>query len=334
MTMTTDAAALQSVVEEHIREADAEFGVFIHHLQSGATVEVNADALYLLASVFKIPILLEALAQVEEGKQRLDQRFALRREDQLPTSMILEHLDPGLQLTFRDLLTAMITVSDNTATDMVLAQIGIENVMKRLESWGLRDIAIRMSVKGLFDAAFSWPDSLDTMPQIYRDIVAKGPLVDPFTGVVDERFAAGLERGSNWDAVAAQRSLENNVSSPRATGELLERLVRGELLSRESTGVALDIMLRQQLNARLPRFLPPAARIAHKTGTFYASRNDAGIIYFPDGGRVVIITFGVLQRDLLGLDPLQSVPYIDRVDSAMGRIARSTFDMFAPTSKK
>jgi len=299
------------------------------HMQSGTTVEMNADELYLLASVFKVPILLEALAQVDEGRQGLDERFELRRDDQLPTSIILEHLDPGLKLTLRDLLTAMITVSDNTATDMVLAIVGLENVMARLTSWGLRDIAIHMSVQGLFDSAFMWPDSTETMPQLYRNIVASGPLVDPFTGTIDKQFLTAMQRGSNWDAVTAQRTLENNVSSPRAIGELLERLVRGELLSRESTGVALDIMLRQQLNQRLPRFLPANVPIAHKTGIFYSSRNDAGILYLPDGGRVVVVSFSVLDGTLLASDPLQSVPYIDRVDSAMGRIARSAFDTFA-----
>ncbi|MGH2442366.1 MAG: serine hydrolase, partial [Chloroflexota bacterium] len=240
------------------------------------------------------------------------------------------HLDPGLRLTFRDLLTAMITVSDNTATDMVLDRVGAGQIMTRLEAWGLKDLSVRMGVQQLFDSAFWWPDSTETMPRIYRDIVARGPLLDPFTGSIDERYLAAVQRGSNWDAIAAQRSLENNVASPRAIGELLERLVRGDLLSHRSTGVALDIMLRQQLNRRLPLFLPPSAVIAHKTGTFYASRNDAGILYLPDAGRVVIVTFAVLDRDRLAGDPLESVPYIDRVDGAMGRIARSTFDAFSP----
>ncbi len=330
----TDLGSLQETIGGHISAADAEFGVFIQHLQSRATVEVNADRLYLLASVFKIPILLEALAQVDEGRCRLDERIELGHHHQLPTSMILQNLDAGLRLTLRDLLTAMITVSDNTATDMVLARVGVENVMKRLESWGLQDIAIWMGVQGLFDAAFWWPDSTETVTSVYREIAAKGPLVDPFTGAIDTRFTTVIGHGPNWDAVPSKRSLENNVSSPRAMGELLARLVRVELLSRESTGVALDILLRQQLNQRLPRFLPPSAQIAHKTGTFYSARNDAGILYLPDGGRVIVVTFGVVNRERAEGDPLQTVPYIDGVDSAMGRIARSTFDSFASRTRE
>lgn len=325
-----DLAQLHETVEVHIREADAEFGVFIRHLPSGKTVSVDPDGLYLMASVFKVPILLEALAQVDEGECSLDERIELLVEDQLPTSMILGNLQPGLQPTMRDLLTAMITVSDNTATDMVLRHVGIERVGRRLAAWGLTSTSLLMSVQGLFEHAFTWRDTPVNLVRAYRAAIARGPLVDPFSGAIDENFLQAMSRGANWEAVSAQRSLENNVTSPRDMASLLERLVRGELLSRESTGVALDILLRQQLNQRLPRYLPPSVPVGHKTGTFYTSRNDVGVIYLPLGERIVIATFSVLKRERTEADPLQSVPYIDSVDGAMGRIARSAYDAFAP----
>ena len=79
-----------------------------------------------------------------------------------------------------------------------------------------------------------------------------------------------------------------------------------------------------------PRFLADGVPIAHKTGTFLNSRNDAGIIYLPDGTHLVVITFAVLRRDLLDADRRVATPYIDRVDSAMGLIARDAYDAFAP----
>jgi beta-lactamase class A len=174
MTVVISIDRLQEEVEEHIREADAEFGVFIRHLPSGATVAVNPDSLYLMASVFKIPIMLEALAQVDEGECRLDERIELCQEDQLPTSMIMGNLQPGLKPTLRDLITAMITVSDNTATDMVLRRVGIERVGQRLKSWGLKSTSLLMSVQGLFDAAFSWPDDELPVVSVYRKALAEG----------------------------------------------------------------------------------------------------------------------------------------------------------------
>jgi beta-lactamase class A len=75
MTAVASLSSLRAAVNAHAGSVDAEFGVFIHHLSSGATIGVNDGKLYLLASVFKIPILLEALAQVEEGRLRLDERM-------------------------------------------------------------------------------------------------------------------------------------------------------------------------------------------------------------------------------------------------------------------
>jgi beta-lactamase class A len=332
MTTAVDLSALQEDVERHIKEADAEYGVWIRHVQSGEGVSVNPDALYLMASVFKVPILVEALAQVDEGKLRLEDRTELRWEDQLSTSYILGNMDPGLRPTLRDLLTAMITVSDNTATDMVLRQVGAQNVMARLRSWGIENMAVHTGVQGLFEGATTWPDSAGTMPAVYREVLAAGPVIDPFTGVINEKLAASMSRGMNWDSPAAQRTLENNVASPRAIGTLLERLVKGELLSRKSTGVALDIMLRQNLNQRMPKYIPQNVPVAHKTGTFFGSRNDAGILYLPDGARVVVAVFTAMKRERLDLDPLESVPYTDGVDSGIGRIARSALDAFMPNA--
>lgn len=321
-----DITPLQEQVDDNIGAVEGEFGVYIRHLGSDDTVEVNGDKLYLLASVFKIPILIEALAQVDEGRLRLDERVELQHEYQLPTSMIFEHLQPGLQPTVRDLLTAMIIASDNTATDMVLNLVGIDNVGRRLQSWGISDISIRMSVEGLFTEGFRFPDSRKSMPELYREVTAERSLRDPLTGKMDEGFMAGLVRGPNWESVAAQLTIENNVATPRGIGNLLSPLVSGELLSAESTRLALDILLRQQLNQRLGRFLPRTAALAHKTGTFFASRNDAGILYLPDGSKAVIAVFAVIDRKLAAQDPLRSVPYIDSIDSAIGRIARSTLD--------
>jgi beta-lactamase class A len=303
-----DIAALKETIDRHIAGSGAEIGVALRHLESGAEFFVHPDALYPMASVFKIPILIEALKQVDEGRQALDARIELRQEDKVLPSGVLIEMQPGLRPTLRDLLTLMIIQSDNTATDMVLAQIGIESVEARMRSFGFDAITVKMSVQGLFDATFTSPDPSLPPHEVARLL---------------------KDRKTNWEALTNLRSLENNVASPRQMAGLLERLVRGELLSAEMTSVALDILLRQQLNLRLPRFLPYGAAIAHKTGTFMQSRNDAGILFLEDGTHLIVVTFAILQRDLLEADPLVLVPYIDRVDSAMGYIARSAYDAFA-----
>ena len=327
--MNTSLDVLKEAIARHVDDADvADFGVYIRHIQSGATVEIHPEALYPMASVFKIPLLLETLAQVDEGSCTLDERVELRPEHVLAPSGVLVELDAGLQPTLRDLLTLMIIVSDNTATDMVLDRIGRDRVMERLRAWGVETVSVQMGVAGLFDAGFGWSENEGSFVEAYRRSHAKGPMIDPLTGEADASLQALLERGPNWDSIATARTVANNVASPRGMGHLLERLMRGELLSEPCTRVALDIMLRQQINQRIPRFLPPTTAVAHKTGTFFASRNDAGIVYLPRGEQFVMVTFALLRRDRLEGDAKEAAEAADRADSAMGYITRSAYDTF------
>lgn len=331
-TVTLDLPALQRELSAIIEASDAEFGVCLRHIESGAEILINPDALYPMASVFKIPILIETLAQVDEGILALDQRFELRDEDRLPPSGVLTELDTGLPPTLHDLLMLMIIVSDNTATDMVLETIGADRLERRLRSRGIESISVKMGVQGLFDATFITDETRGLPMAFWRELRVQGSFVDVMTGKPIEAAQALFQENLLWDGLANQRTLANNVSTPRDMGRLLEMLMRGELLSERSTRVALDILLRQQLNQRIPRFLPPSVPIAHKTGTFLGSRNDAGIIYLPDGSHLITVTFAILRRDLLDADPKVSSPYIDRVDSAMGYIARAGYDAFAGAS--
>jgi len=326
---------LQETIARHVDEADvAEFGVYIRHIQSGATVEMNPEALYPMASVFKIPLLLETLAQVDEGRCALEERIELRPEHVLAPSGVLVDLDAGLRLTLRDLLTLMIIVSDNTATDMVLDRIGRDRVMERLRFWGVESVSVQMGVAGLFDAGFGWPENEGSFVEAYRQVHATGPTIDPLTGEADASLRTLLERGPNWDSISTARTVENNVASPRGMGQLLERLMRGELLSERCTRVALDIMLRQQINQRIPRFLAETTAVAHKTGTFFASRNDAGIVYLPGGEQFVIVTFALLRRDRLEGDAREAAEAADRADRAMGYITRSAYDTFTSAKER
>jgi beta-lactamase class A len=303
-------SSLRLEVEDHISRAGAEeMGVGILHVESGDELFVNPDQLYPMASVFKIPILIETLAQVDEGELSLSHRVELRYEKKTLPSGVLVELDSGLEPSIHDLLTLMIIISDNTATDLILERIGIDSIERRLRLWGLHNISIKMSVREMFAETFDAPDVGLTPWERARFLDAQPLRENPIT---------------------ARRSLQNNVTSPRDMCTLLSRLVQGELLSPQSTKVACDIMFRQQLNQRLPRFLPGSVAFAHKTGTFINSRNDAGIIFLDDGSHVVVTAFALLPPDLAEADPRVSVPHFDRVDIALGLIARSAFDAFAP----
>lgn len=302
------ATGLEETIEAALDGVGAEFGLHLLHVESGTEVARRADELYPLASVVKVPILLEALAQVDEGSLSLDERIPLRQEQKVLPSGVLVTLQPGLAPTMHDLLTLMIIISDNTATDMVLERIGLEGVNGRLRALDLADIHVTLSIAGMFLDAFGPPRDVSLLP------------------VESQRIL--IERGTNWEGVTIQRTAENNTASPRGLSRLYARLLGGELLSAESTRVALHILQRQQLNDRLPRYLPGPTAVAHKTGTFLNTRNDAGIIYLPDGTHLILSLFALLQRPLLDADPVERRTYTDAVDMTMGRLGRAAYDYF------
>jgi hypothetical protein len=79
-------------------------------------------------SVIKIPIMVLAYRDAEAGKLDLDERYTIRPEDRRRGSGLLQTFAPGLSPTYRDLVTQMIVTSDNSATDLLIARLGMDRV--------------------------------------------------------------------------------------------------------------------------------------------------------------------------------------------------------------
>lgn len=89
------------------------------------------------ASTIKVPLLIYALQQSQAGDLNLAARVELQAADQVPGAGVLHELGPGLTLTWRDLLTLMIIVSDNTATNLVIERLGQDSFNAWLTQNGL-----------------------------------------------------------------------------------------------------------------------------------------------------------------------------------------------------
>jgi Beta-lactamase enzyme family len=104
-------------------------------------------------SVIEIPLMLEAFRQIEAGKFQLTDRAVLHAEDKLPGTGVIRSLDDGAQLTVKDLLTLMIIVSDNTATDIMFRKIGgIEPVNDVMKTHGVKQTRATAPARSWFDA--------------------------------------------------------------------------------------------------------------------------------------------------------------------------------------
>ena len=96
-----------------------------------------ADTVFPSASTIKVPLLLLALEQAGRGDLDLTERVTLRAEDRVPGAGVLHELGPGLALTWQDVLTLMIVVSDNTATNLLIERLGQDYFNRWLTARGL-----------------------------------------------------------------------------------------------------------------------------------------------------------------------------------------------------
>jgi beta-lactamase class A len=143
------ASSLDAKVAEASRRCACRIGVAARHLESGFAYERNATESFESASVIKIAVLTEAMAQVREGKISLSDRWTLTDEKKADGSGTLLILDPGLNPTWSDLITLMIGPSDNTAADAWIDRLGIEAINARMASMGFPHIQLLARIPAL-----------------------------------------------------------------------------------------------------------------------------------------------------------------------------------------
>lgn len=105
-------------------------------------VALRPDEPYYPASTIKVPIMVEVFRQAHLGRLALSDEIPLLPEDQVTGSGVLQSMSPGIRLPLRDLLTLMIIVSDNTATNMLIDRVGADAVTATMASLGLKHTAL------------------------------------------------------------------------------------------------------------------------------------------------------------------------------------------------
>jgi len=302
---------LRSYIESAVKGAAGEIGVVIKHIESGQGLEVNAGASFPMASVFKVPRLVDVLAQIREGKFRLDDEIGVQKTDQHLGSGLLSSLTaPGIKLSVRNLINLMMMISDNSATDILLEKVGAENVNNRLKQFGIEGISVNRTCQELI---------MDLAGLDYQKY--KGLSLDQVTAELDK--TEDLSREAHREAVLKFSQNPQDQSTPAAMNLLLEKIFKKEILDQESCSLIISIMLECQTGtARLKGQLPRRTAVAHKTGTIAGTVNDAGIIYLPQNLGHVVIT--VFTKNFMG--------ETSEVENLIAEISRIVYDYFYYTS--
>jgi len=151
---------LESTINEVDRNLDGVLGVAIEDLTTGQRLLLHGDSIFPQASSIKIAVLAELYrqaqlsAQGESGKAKLTDFYTVRAADLVQDSDIMGGLTPSVtQLTNRDLATMMVAVSDNSATNVLIDRVGMENVNALLDSLGLHNTKLRRKMMDVKAAA-------------------------------------------------------------------------------------------------------------------------------------------------------------------------------------
>lgn len=140
---------MKEAILEQIKSISGKVGFYYKNLVTGDTLRFQDDMQLQAASVIKIPILIEVFSRLELGTVSKKDIFTIKKEDKLPSCGALFYMHDGLQVTLEDLYTLMIILSDNTATNILIKHMGIEQINKTLQQIGLKQTKIN---RLLFDS--------------------------------------------------------------------------------------------------------------------------------------------------------------------------------------
>jgi beta-lactamase class A len=148
----TDQTAKQAALDQRVRAEVTQFkgkvSLFAKNLDTGVVYELGADDRVPTASTIKMAIMVEAFARVAEGKAKWTDELVLSKEKKVGGSGILPEFADGLRLTFRDGVTLMMILSDNTATNLVIDVLTADAINARMESLGFKETRLMRRVFG------------------------------------------------------------------------------------------------------------------------------------------------------------------------------------------
>jgi len=256
-------------------------GVYLKEIKTGDEVAYQAERPWYLSSTTKVPIAIALLREVEAGKISLSQKLVLQSSDYVDGAGELLSRKPGESFTVSFLLNRMLTLSDSSATDMLVRLVGEEKVNAFVaEQGGFGKLTTILGVRyGAFGELHPNAAKLTNLDYLS---FKKGKTYDERL----QLFAQGI--GVNRTALRAT-SIEaaferyyakgENSASLKAFGLMLEKLKTGKLLNAKHTKLMLDTMAKTTTGSqRIKAALPAGAVFAQKTGTQVGRICNVGLV--------------------------------------------------------
>ena len=192
---------LGSSIADVDRNLDGVMGVAIEDLTTGQKYLLHENEVFPQASSIKIAVLAELYRQVQQNKLKLTDIYTVKTSDLVEDSRIMNGLTPGVtQVTLRDLATMVAAVSDNSAANILIDRVGMQNVNSLLDSLGLTHTRLRRKMMDL-KAADEGRENISTpaemmslLENVYRGKLFDKTLTDDFFKVLSTKKNSWIPR--------------------------------------------------------------------------------------------------------------------------------------------
>ena len=240
----------QDPVKELASHFEGRVSLYAKNLKTGATYDLGGSNRCNTASSIKVPILIGVYTAVQAGKAHWTDTSELTRDAKVGGSGVLQEMADGAKVPLHDLVRYMILLSDNTATNLVLDHVPANEVNATLAKLGIKDTR--------------------SLRKILKGSTPEG-VSDAGRDPINAKFGIG-------------------VATPKEMVNLLERLYRGEIVSREASDEILGMMKKQIWRDGMPRrFDSIGIEVADKNGALDHLRADVGIVYSKAGPVAIAI---------------------------------------------
>ena len=119
-------------------------GISVIDLSSRQRFDVNESLIFPQGSAIKIPILIELFRRADRGELKLSDRLPVQRNNQVGGSGLLQYFsEGGSELSLHDLAIAMVVLSDNSATNVLIDRLGMERVSQTMAEMGARQTKLQ-----------------------------------------------------------------------------------------------------------------------------------------------------------------------------------------------
>jgi beta-lactamase class A len=300
-------ARLEQQIEYVSHATDGVAGVGAVHIETGRSVSLRGAEAFPMASAFKLPVAVQILSLVDDGRLTLDKMVPLSPPDLHPGSGRLTELffHPGVSLSIENLLELALVISDNTAADILLREAGGPSaVTARMRTLGLPGIRVDRSTALLIS---DWQGAKNLPPE------------SQWSREIWEKLYDAVPERDHMRARRTEMSDPRDMATPDDMTKLLLRVWKREFLTPASAQILLEMMGRCQTGkSRIKGMLPQGTDVAHKTGSLGGVANDVGFITLPgDAGHIAISVF-----------TKSSNRPEDAAEKAIAEISRTIYDYF------